>query len=242
MSEILLFFLGLLTGFIGVNSGGSALMNVPIMIFFGLPPQSAIATSRIAAVGSMAAGLHQFHKMGKVDYAIAAKTAIFSAIGSVLGAYLLLSVPTHWLERSIALLTISFTLLSFLRKKETEYTPPSRLATTVGYLSFLLTGVIAGFFGGQGVLATYLYLFFFNKSFSESVGTRKVSGLAAALPALCLYGFNGIIHWTASLSLVAGSLFGSVFGSRYALKKGDAWIQRLFTTVSILLSVKMLFF
>ncbi|MCC8398777.1 MAG: TSUP family transporter, partial [Rickettsia endosymbiont of Labidopullus appendiculatus] len=67
----LLFILGLITGFIGTNTGGSVLVTVPIMIWLGISPQSAIASARVASIGTMVAGLRQFYKNGKVDFYLA---------------------------------------------------------------------------------------------------------------------------------------------------------------------------
>jgi uncharacterized protein len=219
--EFLLFFLGLGTGFIGTNTGGSTLVTIPLMISLGIPPQSAVATARVATVGTMVAGLRQFHKKGMVDYQLALPGALCAIIGSLCGAYLLLVVPIHLLQKCIGILTLLFTLLSFLKKKESTNLPPSQPMRYIGYGSFFLTGLIGGFFGGQAILATYVFLLIFNKSLLESIGTRKITGLAV---------------------LILGTLIGSTIGSRFALEKGDAWIQPLFTLVSIGLSLKLIFF
>ncbi|WP_256534834.1 TSUP family transporter [Pseudomonas sp. 35 E 8] len=67
-----LVLLGVITGFIGTNTGGSVFLTVPVMIWLGIPPQSSIATARLASVGTMFAGLRHFHNSGKVDYRLAA--------------------------------------------------------------------------------------------------------------------------------------------------------------------------
>jgi len=52
-----LIFLGIITGFVGTNTGGSVFLTVPVMIWLGIAPQSSIATARLASVGTMVAGL-----------------------------------------------------------------------------------------------------------------------------------------------------------------------------------------
>jgi uncharacterized membrane protein YfcA len=242
MHEITLFLLGLTTGFIGTNTGGSALVTVPILVSLGIPPQSAVATARVATVGTMVAGLSQFHKAGKVDYRLALPACFFAVIGSLTGAQLLLLLPHAVLQQSIGILTLAFTLLSFLKKAQNFEKPPDVGIRTIGYALFFFTGLVGGFFGGQAILATYIFVLIFNKTLSESVGTRKVTGLAVALPSLFFYGVHGIIEWQWACCLVGGTLIGSFFGSQYALKKGDAWLKYLFTVVSVALSVKLIFF
>lgn len=59
---ILLFILGLITGFIGTNTGGSVFITVPTMILLGISAQSAIASARLASVGTMIAGFRQLKR------------------------------------------------------------------------------------------------------------------------------------------------------------------------------------
>lgn len=237
-----LFGLGLVTGFVGTITGGSALMTIPAMVLLGINPQSAIASARIAAMGTMVAGLPQFHRRGMVDYRIAWPAALLGIIGAILGAQLLFSVSEVLLKRSIGLITLTFFALSFWKAPVTEEKQPSRAKQSLGYSLFLLAGLLGGFFGGQAILSTYILSLCFDKSLMESVGTRKASGLAIAIAAVIIYGVHGTIEWTLSLALVLGTLIGSTFGSAYALKKGDRWIGWLFNAVVILASVKMLFF
>ena len=84
--------LGVITGFIGTNTGGSVFLTVPVMIWLGIPPQSSIATARLASVGTMFAGLRHFHNSGKVDYRLAAPAAALGLAGALIGASLLVQI------------------------------------------------------------------------------------------------------------------------------------------------------
>ncbi len=100
-----LVFLGIITGFVGTNTGGSVFLTVPVMIWLGIAPQSSIATARLASVGTMVAGLRHFHQQGKVDYALAIPAAVLGLAGALGGASLLLpsasnrsrtAAQSHW--------------------------------------------------------------------------------------------------------------------------------------------------
>jgi len=242
MHESLLFFLGLITGFVGTNTGGSALVTVPLLISLGVPPHAAVATSKVATVGSMVAGLSQFHKHGKVDYQLAIPACVFAIAGSLIGAYLLLIVPFPLLRKSVGISTLLLTGFSLLKKQQVNAKIHSRGLKVFGYFLFFITGLLGGFFGGQAILATYVFLIIFNKTLIESIGTRKVTGLAIALPSVMFYAAHDMIYWPWALVLVSGTLIGSFFGSQYAIKKGDLWVKKIFMAISTLLSVKLLFF
>ncbi|RKP46049.1 sulfite exporter TauE/SafE family protein [Trinickia fusca] len=239
-TTLFLFALGLLTGFIGTNTGGSAFLTVPVMIWLGITPQSAIASARVASVGTMVAGVREFHRQGKVDYKLAAPAALLGLVGSVCGATVLLKIDAITLHRVIGTLTLLMVILSFAKKPKPFQEPVSKWRAAFGYSLFAIIGMVGGFFGGQAKLATYVFILIFNKTVSESVGTRKISGLVISLGSLGVYGFSQIINWQFGLSLVIGTLIGSSVGARYALKKGDEWMERLLNVVVVLLALRLL--
>lgn len=239
-TTLLLFVLGLLTGFIGTNTGGSAFITVPIMIWLGIAPQSAIASARVASVGTMVAGAREFHRQGKVDYKLAVPAALLGLVGSVFGAAVLLKIGASALHKAIGILTLAMVVLSLVKKPKAHHEPISRGRAAFGYGLFTLIGMVGGFFGGQAKLATYVFILIFNKTVSESVGTRKISGLVISLGSLAVYGFSQIINWHFGLSLVIGTLIGSSVGARYALKKGDQWMERLLNVIVVLLALRLL--
>ncbi len=238
---IFLFAIGLFTGFIGTNTGGSAFLTVPIMIWLGISPQSAIASARVASVGTMIAGVREFHRQRKIDYKLATPAAIFGLIGAIGGASILLKMNTQALHKVIGALTLLMVILSLIKKPKPNHESISKLRALFGYIFFIVIGMVGGFFGGQAKLATYAYILIFNKTVSESVGTRKISGLVISVGSLVVYGFGGIINWWFGGSLVAGTLIGSSIGAKYALKKGDEWMEKLLNIVVVLLALRLLF-
>lgn len=236
-----LVILGVITGFVGTNTGGSVFLTVPVMIWLGLSPQSSVATARLASVGTMIAGLRQFHNKGKVDYGLAVPAAVLGLVGALTGASWLLQVEAALLHKVIGLLTLLLVALSLIKKPRMPDTTPSRLRRFLGYILFIPIGMIGGLFGGQAKLSTYLYILFFGKTISESVGTRKVGGVVLSIGSLMIFGISGIVNWRYGGCLIAGTLFGATAGSKYALKKGDEWMESVFNIVVVGLALKMLF-
>ncbi|ROM89065.1 sulfite exporter TauE/SafE family protein [Pseudomonas brassicacearum] len=241
MTGVGLVILGVITGFVGTNTGGSVFLTVPVMIWLGIPPQSSIATARLASVGTMVAGLRHFHNKGKVDYVVAIPAAALGLLGALVGASLLLQIDPSLLHRIIGLLTLLLVALSLTKKPSSPDTTPSMARRLLGYILFIPIGMIGGLFGGQAKLSTYLYIIFFKKTISESVGTRKVGGLVLSIGSLMIFGVSGIINWQYGCCLIIGTLLGANAGSKFALKKGDEWMETVFNIVVIGLALKMLF-
>ncbi len=238
---LFLFGLGLFTSMISNTSGGSTFINVPVMIALGLNPATAIASSRMTAVGTSLAGIRQFHKFGKIDYQVVYPAAILSIIGAVIGALFTTHMSDATLNRLIGGITLALLSLSyFLRKKSHLEVEPSKQKRFCGYALFLITSTIGGVFGGMGMINTYLLIIFFHKSISESIGTRKVVTLALSIAAALVYGFHGLIDWFAVAALMAGTVIGTIYGTAFMLKKGDRFIGWLFNIITFLLALKLL--
>ncbi|WP_404485091.1 sulfite exporter TauE/SafE family protein [Pseudomonas sp. HT11] len=233
--------LGFMTGFIGTNTGGSVFLTVPVMIWLGISPQASIATARLASVGTMFAGLRHFHNNGKVDYRLAAPAAALGLAGALVGASLLVQIDPALLHKIIGGLTLLLVRLSLIRKPHSPKTAPSSLRRFCGYILFIPVGMIGGLFGGQAKLSTYLYIIFFKKTISESIGTRKVGGLILSVGSLIIFGVSGIINWQYGCCLIIGTLFGANAGAKFALHKGDKWMESAFNVVVIALALKMIF-
>ncbi len=236
-----LVLLGVITGLIGTNTGGSVFLTVPVMIWLGIPPQSSIATARLASVGTMFAGLRHFHNSGKVDYRLAAPAAALGLAGALIGASLLVQIDPALLHKIIGGLTLLLVALSLIRKPHSPKATPSSLRRFCGYVLFVPVGMIGGLFGGQAKLSTYLYIIFFKKTISESMGTRKVGGLILSVGSLIIFGISGIINWQYGCCLIIGTLVGANAGAKFALQKGDKWMESAFNVVVVALALKMLF-
>lgn len=237
-----LFILGFVTSFVGTNTGGSSLVTIPVMIAMGLPPTVAIASARVTSIGTLFAGIRAFHKQKKVDYKIALPAALLSVVGASTGAIIMAHVPATVLMRIVGILTIGLLCFSyFFRKRKYHQKPVTQKQKIVGYGLFLLTSMIGGFYGGQGIITTVIFILFFNKTMSESAGTRKVSALAGNIAPCIIYAFYHFIDWPIVGALMCGTVLGSTAGAHYALKKGDAWMEKLFMIVSALLAIKLLF-
>lgn len=243
VAALLLLILGLITGFIGTNTGGSVLLTVPIMMWLGINPQSAIANARLASLGTTAAGIFKFHEQNKIDYSIAIPATLFSTLGVIIGSYCMIYAPIILLQKFIGLITLFLLTFSLIRERVNfHYKLKNKYKIIFGYLTFIVVGILGGFFGGQAILSTFVLQLFFNKTIFESIGTRKVSGLFISLISLYIYGTHGFINPLIGITLISGTLIGSYIGSAYALKKGEIWMQRVFRFVTLLLACKILMF
>ena len=105
---------------------------------------------------------------------------------------------------------------------------------------FFITGSIGGAFGGQGVLLVYTLTLFFGMNFIIAAGTRAIISFFITTMSLIIYFNAGAIHWYYGFVLAVASLFGTYFGAIYSIKKGEGLIEKVFETIVVLTSLKLL--
>ncbi len=242
---VLVFLVGALSSFVGVNVGSGGLITIPALMFLGLPAKAAIATMRLGALGISAGGIYKFNKEGKIDYKIGIPAAVLAFIGAYIGANTLILIPEELIEQLIGFLILAVLVVVILNrnagvKRLTVRGPVSR---AIGYLLFLPLGFWGGFFGGgTGTFMTYVLVFIFGQTFLESAGTRKIPHLAFTLISLAILAYGGLVEWVPGVVLLAGMLTGSYAGAAFFIKKGDEWVRILFIIVVGASALKLLLF
>ena len=112
----------------------------------------------------------------------------------------------------------------------------------------LIIGICAGFLGGLvgiggGIIMIPALVFFMNFNQHTAQGTS----LAAMLPPIGLlaaweYYKNGQVNIPAALLIAGGFLLGSLAGAKLAVFVDDSMMKKIFGSLLLLVSIKMIFF
>lgn len=243
---LIIFFVGLGSSFIGTLVGGSSLINIPVLIFLGLSPHSAIATDRMGITGIGISGLYKFHQKGLVNYRIGFVIGIPVLLGSFIGANLVLQISPSVLKKVIVLITVSVLALLVMQPKLGVRKTQRSLETRdflVGMFLSLLVGIYGGFYGaGAATFVIYILIFVFGQTFLESAGTMKIGSIAMTATATLTFAYHGVIHYPLAIAMFMGSFIGSFVGAHYSDRIGDVWLKRLFIGVVLIVAIKLLIY
>jgi uncharacterized protein len=241
---LIIFFAALGSSLFGTLVGGSSLITIPVLIFLGLPPHSAIATDRMGITGIGIAGLYKFHQKGLVHYRIGFVTGIPILLGAFLGATLVMQISPLTLKKIIAAITLSLLVLVAVKPKVGIESAPRSLRTKdylTGIVLSLLVGVYGGFYGASaGTFLAYILILVFGQTFLESAGTLKIGSLALSATATLTFAYHGVIHYPLAIAMFVGGAIGSFAGAHYSDQIGNVWIKRLFVGVVFMMVIKLL--
>jgi uncharacterized membrane protein YfcA len=243
LTFIAVFATGMIGGFFNTFVGAGSLLSIPVLMIFGLPPHTAIATNRLGVIGSDIAGWYAFHVKRMIDYKAAFVLAVPSLVGAVIGANLILQFNEANLKKVVGVVTLSILILITLNPRagieHIKYKLKGSRYLMAVTVSFIV-GVYGGFYGaGAGTFLFYILILCFGETFLESAGTHEVANLAFSATAALIFAYNGIIDYTWSAPLFIGSFTGSFASAYYSEKIGNVWLKRLFFAVVLAVVIKL---
>jgi uncharacterized membrane protein YfcA len=242
----LVFLAAAVGGAINSVAGGGTLVTFPAVVWLGVPPLSANATSTVALWPGSLASMWAFR--GELD-GTRSWLVWFTApsvVGGLTGALLLLYTPAGRFEKIVPFLVLGATLLFLLQRTITRALARHQLdagatADATGTAKrdvmarpsawFLLAqfgvAVYGGYFGaGIGILmlATLGLMGLTNihkMNGLKNWGATCINGFAAMM-----FVFSGIVEWPVAIAMAAGALSGGHIGASLALRAGQIWVRR----------------
>ena len=240
---LLIFFA---TSIVSVVTGSTSLITVPAMLQFGIEPRSAVATNMLALTLMSVGGSLSFRGRNVIDHRCSGLLILFTLAGSILGALLLLVVPSKALPLIIAVFMIGVALFSTIKRqagvRSTEC-EPSRGREITGYGVTFVLGVYGGFFsGGYVTLLTAAFVALFGMTFMQAISTTKVVNIFSSLVATLIFTWRGLVDYRLGIVMGVVMFAGALIGGRVALRLSNAWLRRIFLTTVIALALKTLLY
>lgn len=247
MDQLLLFLVSFVANLFSAFAGGGAgLIQLPALIFLGLPFSIALATHKVASVALGVGATLRHLKEDALERRFALLILASGLPGVVLGASLILSVPDRSAEIALGLLTIGLGLYS-LYKRDLGLAVAQRNRQGVGLLLgggvLFLIGILNGSLtSGTGLFVTLWLVRWFGLDYKRAVAyTLILVGLFWNGSGALTLGLLGTIEWDWLPVLLVGSLLGGYAGAHLAILKGNRWIKRVYEAVTILVGVKLIF-
>ena len=237
-SQIILGFVSLLSNFISALSGGGAgLIQLPALLFFGLPFSKALATHKVASValGLGASVPHLRRNSLQINYALL--ILISGLPGVLIGSYTSSILSDNFSTTLLGLLTLFISFYSIKKKKlgsSTQKISINSFRILIGSFGLFIIGFLNGYLSsGTGLFVTIWMITIFDLAFSVSIAyTLIFVGIFwNGIGALSL-GFTGNIIWRYIPVLILGSLLGGYFGAYFSIIKGSKFIKVVFELVS----------
>jgi len=244
-AQLALFLVALLANLFSAFSGGGAgLIQLPALIFLGLPFGLALATHKVASVALGLGATLRYLRADIIERSFALFILGCGLPGVLLGASFILAVPDRLSRFALGILTIGLGLYSWLNPGLGHRQGPrhrDRRGYFIGGAVLFLIGVLNGSLtSGTGLFVTLWLVAWFGLDYKRAVAyTLILVGLFwNACGALAL-GLQGAIQWGWLPALLLGAVMGGYLGAHLAIVKDNRLIKRAFELLTLVVGIKL---
>src|SRR4026207_880404 len=235
MSKILLMIAAAFAaGVINSIAGGGTLITFPVLIWLGLDPKVANATSTVALWPGLFGGLFGFRKELENSSKLLLRLGITSVIGGALGAWLLIWTPSPLFASLVPFLILFATILFMFHG---EINKRLRLGSLeqkqmglywTGAMTFqFFSAMYGGYFGaGNGILMLAVMGTLGLNELHRANGIKNFLGICINAVAVLIFAVAGYVVWQDALLMACGALVGGYFGANMAMRVGPKWVRR----------------
>jgi len=242
----ILFIISLIANsFSAFAGGGAGLIQFPVLIFLGLSFSAALTTHKIASVFlGIGATLRNLLE-NPLDRKFASLILISGLPGVLIGANIILDVPSRYAEVALGLLTICLGIYSFVNPQlgqQTIATHRNKHGYAIGCSGLFFIGVLNGSLtSGTGLFVTLWLVRWFGLDYKTAVAyTLILVGLFWNGTGAISLGLQSEILWSWLPALILGSLLGGYIGAHLAIKKGSRWIKLVYEIITLLIGLKLI--
>ncbi|TNG01703.1 MAG: sulfite exporter TauE/SafE family protein [Gammaproteobacteria bacterium] len=243
--QLLLFIVSFIANLFSAFAGGGAgLLQLPALIFLGLPFAIALATHKLASVALGIGATIRHLKSSRLERNFTVFILLTGIPGVILGANVILLVPDRHAEIALGLLTLGLGIYSGLKRglgqtmNESHRDMPGMI---IGGSILFVIGVLNGSLtSGTGLFVTLWLVRWFGLDYQRAVAyTLVLVGMFWNGAGALTLGILGEIKWDWVPVLLVASLVGGYLGAHMAIKYGNRWIKRVFVIVTIAVGLKL---
>jgi uncharacterized protein len=234
-------FAALLTGFLDAVVGGGGMVMLPTL-FTVLPntlPATLLGTNKLAGVFGTATAAYGYARKTEPPWRLVLIAAFAAFAASIFGAATVQYLAISHFKKFLPILLTAL-LLYTLWNKNLGLFAKKTVFTNKHIFIALFLGCILGFYDGvfgpgTGSLLVFLWVRWFSLDFLTASACAKMVNLACNLGALFWFVPSGQVLFGLAIWMALFTTTGAFFGARYALKKGDFFVRKVFIFVVILL-------
>jgi len=243
---IIIFVAGLGAGTINAVVGSGSLITFPTLIALGYPPVLANVSNDIGLVPGAISAVYGYRRelSGQRDRLIRLVPA--SAAGGLLGAVLLLVLPSAFFKRivialiliALALVVVQPRLAAYLRTRSEPRRSEVRITL---WVLVAATGIYGGYFGAaQGIILIAILGLLLRDDLQRLNATKNVLAGSVNLVASIVFVFATDVDWKVVGLIAAGSIVGGQLGASFGRRLDQRALRLVIVGVGILALVRLI--
>ena len=218
---ILIAITGMMAGIVNSIAGGGSFLTFPVLVYAGLPPIAANASSTVALLPGALVSAYGYKEYRKPFLGISWKMMIIlTLIGGWIGAVLLLVSSTSAFDILAPwLLLISSLTFAFGRQAGNLLRKKITIGPGLVLSGQFFLGIYAGYFGGAvGIMMMALWQIFGLTDLKVINANKTYFVFISNIVAVALFVIAQKVVWPQTLLMMVTTMIGSYLATRYAKK------------------------
>lgn len=220
MSDYLILCLaGFGAGIINAIAGGGTFLTFPALVWAGVPPVAANATSAVAVFPGYAASVLGFREsVSDLPAGLLRRSLIWAALGGLIGGGLLLVSSNAAFSVVVPFLLLFATLSFAFQKQVLAWTRRHGGGLAIGGATGLLVvSTYGGYFnGGLGIVMLALFALWGMTDLAQMNGLKNALSVVVSAVSVAAFALAGIVVWPQALIMAAANIAGGYAGARLA--------------------------
>ena len=215
-------------GVLNAIAGGGSFLTFPALVFAGVPPVAANATSAMAvSPGYLGSTLGFRPELRRLPASLLRREVGVAALGGLLGAGLLRVTPANVFAGIVPWLLLLATALFALGPRI------AGLSGSTGHPGWRLPGLLAvavygGYFnGGLGILLMALYTLSGESRLNTVNALKNLNSFVLSLLSVVAFAAAGAIVWPQAVWMMLWATAGGWAGARLARRLHTRWVRLL---------------
>jgi hypothetical protein len=206
-------------GVLNTIAGGGTFLTLPALVFTGVPPVAANATSAIAVFPGYLAGALGFHReLKEYERWRLARLVAITLLGSLAGSGLLLISSNETFSIIVPFLLLAATL-TFLFGERIRVWAASKSGAVrpEGPVGLFAVSVYGGYFnGGLGIVLLALFSLWGMTDIHRMNGLKNALSFALSAISVIVFSAAGIVQWPQAIVMMIASSIGGYIGAPIA--------------------------
>ncbi|MFB9438718.1 sulfite exporter TauE/SafE family protein [Streptomyces showdoensis] len=234
---------GTAAGAINTVVGSGTLITFPVLLATGLPPITANVSNTLGLVSGSISGAVGYRSELKGQKARVLRLGGTALVGGLVGAILLLALPSDAFDAIVPVLIGIALLLVLLqpriaaavqRRREATGTEAHPDGGPVLLVGLFLASIYGGYFGAaQGVLYLSLMGLLIHDTLQRINAVKNILGAVVNGVAAAFFLFVADFDWTAVLLIAVGSTIGGQIGAKVGKRLSPAVLRGVIIAVGI---------
>jgi len=225
--------------------GGAGLLQLPVLLFLGLPFSVALATHKIATIALGVGATVRHLREHNLNLSFSLVILASGLPGVILGANIILLVPSNTATLLLGILTIGLGLYSWLSSEFGQQVNIKHRSVTsyfIGSLVIFFIGILNGSLtSGTGLFVTLWLIHWFGLDYKSAVAyTLVLVGLFWNGSGALTLALQTEVQWDWLPVLLLGSLAGGYVGAHLSIVKSNKMIKRTFEIITVLVGIKLI--